>query len=235
MNQAAKSLMDRLSIHLENYGFRAKKGFDGINFKKREKFGFFELTITFFNVQLEEEYTVFRPLVCVRHDRLDNIVNQLGHIWGTANRKRTTTVCRSLELFPFVAERDRPQTIRNAHRDADTALATENILMMLQQDGFAFFDRYSCIDECASGLNQPICTLTHPLLNNLPLRAYYGVAAAALTRPHSVAGLMKEYLEYIRVSGVIDPLQYEFGKSNGGIDGIEQRLKKIVELAVEAS
>lgn len=179
-------------------------------------------------------YQVVKCGLGVRHDRVDDIVNQLGHIWGDANRKNTTTVYRGLEFFPFVAARDEKQIIRFPHADEDAAVAAENILAMLNEDGFAFFERYSSLEECAQDLNDPIETRTHPLCNGMPGRAYYGVAAAALTQPDRVTSLVREYVEFIRSSGVVDPGMYDVGNDKTGIDAIVERLETVARLGLAA-
>lgn len=235
MNSAAKSLNQALLPHLQSRGFKAKTGFDGIVHRRKQNFGFVELTIAFFHMQIDGGHTFFNPVLSVRHDRVENVVNQLGHIWGDANQKNTSTVSRGLQFFPFDIERDCPQIIRDSDRDGDTAIALKNILSMLDEHGFAFFDRYSSLDECAVDLNDPIGKETHPLCNLMPLRAYYGTAAAALSGSVSVAGLLQQYVDYIRDRGLVDPLRYTSGKDESGIAHIERRLNKVAALALAAS
>lgn len=233
MNRAVKSLVDQLLPLMESRGFKLKKGAD-VAFVKRERFGFLYLSLPSFPMPEDGGYQVVKCGLGVRHDRVDDIVNQLGHIWGDANRKNTTTIYRGLEFFPFVAARDEKQVIRFSHVDEDAVVAAENIRAMLDEDGFAFFDRYSSLEECAQGLNDPIEARTHPLCNGFPLRAYYGVAAAALTQPDRVAGLVRDYVEFIRSSGVVDPLMYDVGKDQTGIDAIVERLETITRLGIAA-
>ena len=180
-------------------------------------------------------YQVVKCGLGVRHDRVDDIVNQLGHIWGDNNRKNTTTVYRGLEFFPFVATRDEKQIIRFPHVEEDANVAAANIIAMLENDGFAFFDRYSILEECARGLNEPIETITHALCNSFPSRAYYGVAAAALSEPGRVPDLVQAYVEFMRTSGAVDPKMYDVAKDKTGVEAMRERLETVVRLALAAA
>jgi len=218
---------------LEQRGFKLKKGLD-VAFLKRERFGFLYLSLPSFPMPENGGYQVVNCGLGVRHNRVDDVVNQLGHIWGDANRKNTTTVYRGLQFFPFVAERDEKQVIHFPHVEEDAAVAAANLSAMLEGDGFGFFERYSSLEECAQGLNEPIETRTHPLCNGFPLRAYYGVAAAALTQPDRVPTLVQRYVEFIRSSGVVDPLMYDVAKDKTGSDAIIERLETVARLGVAA-
>lgn len=233
LNRAVKALLDRLQPMLEGRGFKLKKGLD-LAFSKRERFGFVYLSLPSFPMPENGGYQVVNCGLGVRHNKVDDIVNQLGHIWGDANRKNTTTVYRGLQFFPFVADRDEKQIIRFPHVDEDAAVAAANIQGMLEGDGFGFFERYSSLEECAQGLNEPIETRTHPLCNGFPLRAYYGVAAAALTQPDRVPTLVERYVEFIRSSGVVDPLMYDVAKDKTGVDAMMERLETVARLGLAA-
>ena len=198
MNRAVKSLVDRILPTLEGRGFKLQRGTDVV-FLKREKFGFLDFSFATFPMPEDGGYQVVKCGLGVRHNRVDDIVNQLGHIWGAANRKNTTTVHRGLEFFPFVPARDERQIIRFLHVEEDADVAAANVIAMLEGNGFGFFDRYSSLEQCARGLNEPIEAITHPLFNRFPSRAYYGVAAAALTEPDRVVNLVRDYVEFKRL------------------------------------
>lgn len=233
MNRAVKSLVDRILPTLEGRGFKLKKGPD-VFFLKLEKFGFLYFSFATFPMPENGGYQVVKYGLGVRHDRVDDIVNQLGHIWGDGNRKNTTTVYRGLEFFPFVAARDEKQIIRFPHVEEDADVAAANIIAMLEKDGFAFFEHYSSLEECARGLNDPIETITHPLFNRFPSRAYYGVVAAALTEPDCVPKLVQEYVEFMRSSGAVDQLMYDVGKDKTGVDAVMERLETVARLGLAA-
>lgn len=232
MNRAVKSVVDLILPTLEGRGFKLKKAVDAAYFIKREKFGFLDFSLPSFPMPENGGYQVIHPGLGVRHNRVDDIVNQLGHIWGDDNRKSTTTVYRGLQFFPFVAGRDEQQIVRFPHVEEDAEVAAANIRAMLEGDGFAFFDRYSSLEACAQGLNEPIETITHPLFNRFPNRAYYGVAAAALTDPDRVPTLVREYVEFIRSSGAVDIGAYDVGNDKSGIDAMTERLETVARLGL---
>ncbi|WP_443751353.1 hypothetical protein [Asticcacaulis solisilvae] len=231
LNRAVKALVDEMQPILEGRGFKIRKGID-VSFSKRERFGFLYLSLPSFPMPENGGYQVVNCGLGVRHNRVDEIVNQLGHIWGDANCKNTTTVYRGLQFFPFVAARDEKQIIRFPHVEVDATVAAENIRAMLEADGFEFFERYSSLGECAQGLNEPIETRVHPLCNGFPLRAYYGVAAAALTEPDRVPHLIEQYIEFIRDSGIVDPLMYEVAKDKSGLAAVAERLEFVARLGI---
>lgn len=232
MNRAIKALAELIFPTLEVQGFKIKKGLD-VAFVKRQPMGFLYLSFPSFSMPENGGYQVVNCGLGVRHDQVDDIVNQLGHIWGDDNRQNTTTVYRGLKFFPFVAGRDQQHIIRFPNVEKDVAVAAMNIIAMLESDGFAFFDRYSSLAECVEGLNDPIETLTHPLCNAFPLRAYYGVAAAALIEPDYVPNLVREYVDYIHNCGAVDPLMYDVARDNTGIDAMIERLEMVARLGLE--
>lgn len=67
---------------------------------------------------------------------------------------------------------------------------------MLNSDGEDFFKRYSSLLECSQGLNNPLESKVHPLCNNFPRRAYYGVAAAIFAENDRVPELVSQYLHF---------------------------------------
>lgn len=227
--------VNKIDHDLKEKGFRLKKDIDGANFKNKQKFGFNEISITSPVLNRNDGYAEIGVVLSIRHDVVENLVNQLGHIWGVNNQKNTTTVSRALELFPFKADRDRKQIIRNSNIDDDCDFAVQNILEMLESDGSDFFNRYSSLEECAEGLNFPIEVRSHPLCNLMPLRAYYGVATAALTGSGSVSNLVSKYLEYLRDEKLIDPLRYAVGRGESGLKGIEERLNLVAQLGIDAA
>jgi hypothetical protein len=113
----------------------------------------------------------------------------------------------------------------------DAKSVAADLSAMLRADGFEFLRVHSDLHECSIGLNAPIETRTHPLLNNFPLRAYYGVVAAALTRPERVPALVQGYVDFARRDGVVDIGVYEIGKGLAGIDAIASRLEFLAEAA----
>jgi hypothetical protein len=167
----------------------------------------------------------------VRHDRVDEIVNRLGHIWGANNQKQTTTIYRGLGFFPF-DENLSDDLIRRDSLTTDAASVSGRIEAMMAAHGDAFFERYASLLECSRGLNDPIETGTHPLLNSYPKRAYYGIAAAGLAEPERMRELVEAHTAYCRKQGWIDPGVYDVGHGLPAPDAIQLRFSKVAELAV---
>lgn len=232
MNQAEHALKALLEPMLREQGFKPQASHLG--FKRRTSFGFHELSLPSFAMGKGGPYVVNVGLG-VRHNQIDEIVNRLGHIWGEANQMNTTTVYRGLEYFPFDSQRDGRKVIASNRVDADARSVALDVSAMLLADGFEFFRRYSDLGECSVGLNAPIEARTHPLLNNFPLRAYYGVVAAALTQPERVPCLVQSYTEFVRRDAVPDNLVYEVGKQHSGIDAIAARLEFVAEAAMASA
>ncbi len=222
--------MDRIKPMLEKQGFKFRAS--DLSFKKKQEFGFSYLSFPSFPMGDDGGYQVIITGLGVRHDRIDDIVNQLGHIWGDDNRKGTTTVYRGLEFFPFDPERDGRKIVRFPHVEEDAEVVAASLAAMLAGDGFAFYDRYASLVECSRGLNDPIDAMTHPLLNRFPMRAYYGVACAALAEPERVPALIREYTDIVRRSEVIDVGVYDVAKDLPGVEGIIARINAVAEMAV---
>ena len=166
MNKAIDTLAPLISPVLERRGFKFRKS--DASYFKREKFGFLYFSLVSHLVSDSGGYYVVEYGLGARHDRVDNIVNQLGHIWGDAYRKRTTTVYRGLTFFPFDSKRDGRQLIHSSNIRIDAAAASDNIVGMLEESGLDFYDRYSSLVECARGLNVPIgLDLTRSVTNFL--------------------------------------------------------------------
>ncbi|RYG17844.1 MAG: hypothetical protein EON96_05975 [Caulobacteraceae bacterium] len=121
--------------------------------------------------------------------------------------------------------------IASERLEQDARSAATDVLEMLLSDGLEFFNRYSDLQECSVGLNAPIKARTHQLCNNFPLRAYYGVVAAALTQPERVPSLIQSYVDFALQSGAAEMMMYEVGKELSGVDAIALRLKFLSEIA----
>ena len=233
MSRAALALKAFLNGMLQDYGFRAR-GQSGLGFRRKEKHGFSELWFSSYAIRAADGHQVIGYGLGVRHDRVDDVVNQLGHIWGESNRRNTTTVSRGMQFYPFDDRRDGDKIIRFDHIEEDANKVSCDIAAMLVQDGFGFFDRYSDIAECSHGLNEPIEATTHPLCNNYPLRAYYGVAAAAFSEPERVPDLIAKHASYATAPRVIDNGVYDVAKELSGANAVEARLRFVAELALQS-
>jgi hypothetical protein len=231
LNRASQLLADALASFLEQRGFKFRKALDA--FVKRERFGFSKLSLPSFSMGGNSDgwYEINIGLA-VRHDAVDRVVNTLGHIWGEANQKGTSTVYRGLQFFPFAGHPGSFQIASNAV-DRDVKKAKAEIEAMLSAGGFKFFEEYSSVLRCSIGLNDPIETRTHPLCNSFPLRAYYGVAAAGLSQPERVPELIRKYAEFAEAEGMVDSAVYDVGRELTGLEAINVRFHAVASRAKE--
>ncbi|WP_273429711.1 hypothetical protein [Chitinibacter tainanensis] len=204
MNNAEKALVEQLLPTLSAKGFKWLKTRE--MFIRKEPHGFSSLSWTSHSTNDEGGRLELGLVLGVRHDIVDDVVNELGLIYGDDNKKFTTTVARGLSLFPFKEGKDYKQCIRLVSVDADVQNAASGIVSILDEDGWQFFERFASLSECAKGLNDPIESKTHPLYNNFPRRAYYGVASAFFADNSQVTGLIHQYLEFAKV---VQPNQYD--------------------------
>ncbi len=224
MNQAERAFVERLKPFMTGHGFKYRAG----AFLRKQPFGFDQLSWGAFT---EGAAQVIDPNIGLRHDAVDTIVNRLGHIWGDDYRSRTVTVLRNLDLFPFEPARDARKLIPLASVEEGANAAAAAVIDMLEREGFAFFERYASVLACSQGLNDPVETVGHPLFNNFPLRAYYGVASAALAEPERAPGLVEAYTAFARENQLPDPLMYDVARDLKGAEGIEARLRFVAEAA----
>jgi hypothetical protein len=217
MNDLEKQLVGRLERPL--YG----KGFKWLStremFVRKESFGFSSLVWTANPASADGGRLEIGPVLGVRHDVVDDVVNEIGLVYGDKNKRYTTTVSRAVEFFPFREGGDEKRYIRLSSPESDVESVSAEITALLDGDGEVFFGRYSSLLECSRGLNEPVRSLTHPLCNNFPRRAYYGVAAAFFTEKRRVPDLVREYLEFAESE---QPSKYS---------QISGRFEKLIEIA----
>ncbi|WP_156811581.1 hypothetical protein [Cupriavidus sp. USMAHM13] len=158
------------------------------------------------------------PLVGVRHDVVDDVVNQLGLVFGAGNQMFTTTVERGLGYFPFSPSRNYVQYIRFAAAEGDVLRVSANMLAILKGEGGDFYEKYSSLLNCSVGLNEPVETKVHPLCNNFPRRAYYGIACSAIAESDRLKSLVDQYKSYV---AKIAPAQRE---------RVEKRIDDLISL-----
>lgn len=231
MSQAAQALAGRLSPFMKARGFVFRKASEA--FVRKEEFGFSKLSLPSFFTGVDGGRQRFSPGLAVRHNRVDDVVNQLGHIYGDDNRRNTTTIYRGLEFFPFRPDDLSVLTVRLPELDRDVDVGAAAIERMMTDDGFAFLERYSSVLECSRGLNEPLAGQSHPLLNAFPLRAYYGVATAAVSEPERVASLVAAYAALVR-GGMVDAGVYDVGADLTGPEAVIRRLEYVAELGMAA-
>jgi hypothetical protein len=162
-------------------------------------------------------------LAMLRHNAVDNVVNQLGLIYGEENQKFSSTVCSALELFPPSNARQYSYFLADSASDADLAGVAQSIAVAVKEDACPFFERYSSLTECAIGLNSSPRANTHFLFNNLERRMYYSIATAHL------AGLSEFDLLLEQWTGVCSELLPE--NTRAGAQKKVSRLLEILEIS----
>lgn len=198
MTETELDLVRLLRPRLVEHGFRwvARRH----AFIRKEPHGFVGLIWSAWPTSKDGGCLEISPLLQVRHDKVDDIVNQLDLIYGEDNKRYTATVSCPLGFFPIRAGKNYEQYIRDNAIDVDTEVVCWNLVDLVENEGAEFFRRYGSLLECSLGLNDPIESNSHPLFNNFPLRAYYGITAASFAQPERVPSLAKEYREFAKVS-----------------------------------
>lgn len=217
MNNAEQKLVDELKPVFLSAGFKWLKARQ--MFVRKQDFGFFSVSWASYSTHENGGQLVLTPLLGVRHDIVEDVVNELGLIYGDDNKKYTMTVDRGLGFFPFNNQKDYKQYIRPAFVDGDVQVAARNIASIFDEDGQEFFSRYASLLECSRGLNDPIDSISHQLCNNFPRRAYSGVASAFFAESYRVPQLLNQYLKFAER---VQPNQCE---------QIAERLEKLVAVA----
>lgn len=169
-------------------------------FIRREKHGFSAFFWTSFTTHEEGGRLELTPFFEVRHNIVEDVVNQLDLIFGEDNKRYTPTVSRGLGYFPIQKDKQYIQYIRLASAEADIERVAHSFESALAVDGKEFFARYSSLQACSQDLNNPIESRTHPLCNNFASRAYYGVVTAWLSERERTNGLVEGYLNFARNS-----------------------------------
>lgn len=217
MNSAEKALVEQLVPALTGAGFKWLKARE--MFVRKEPHGFSSFAWASYPTNDDGGRLELVPLLGVRHDIVENTVNELGLVYGEANQKFTATVDRGLGFFPFDEGKDYKQYIRLTSADTDIQNAASSISSMLSHEGKSYFEKYSSLLECSQGLNDPIESKTHPLCNNFQRRVYCGVAAAFFAENDRVPELIRQYLEFAKSA---QPNQHE---------QIANRLDKLISVA----
>ncbi len=194
MNKIEKSIVEKLTPILAEAGFKWIMG--RAIFLRKELYGFSSFSWASYQTMEDGGQIELVPLLAVRHNLVEDVVNELGLIHGESNRKFSATVDRGLGFFPFKNGADEKQYIRLLSSDLDADNVVANVVSIINGDGKNFFDKYSSLFECSQGLNQPIESKNHPLCNNFPRRAYCGVAAAFFAENSRVHDLISQYVEF---------------------------------------
>lgn len=132
----------------------------------------------------------------VRHEVVEELVNQLGLVYDTENQRATTTVSSSLLYFPLNPGRSYSLFLPDKAAEPELNAAAMEISGILATDLLPFFNRYSSLVECAQGLESDQMARAHHLCNNYEQRMYRAIASSSLSGYSSVV----EQLELWRMS-----------------------------------
>jgi hypothetical protein len=194
MNKIEKSLVEKLTPILAEAGFKWIMG--RAIFLRKESYGFSSFSWASYQTMVDGGQIELVPLLAVRHNIVEDVVNELGLIHGESNKNFSATVDRGLGFFPFKNGEDEKQYIRILSPDLDIDNVAANVALIINGDGKNFFEKYSSLFDCSQGLNHPVESKDHPLCNNFPRRAYCGVAAAFFAENSRVHDLVSQYVEF---------------------------------------
>ncbi|GAB2615438.1 hypothetical protein [Novilysobacter erysipheiresistens] len=163
-------------------------------FVRKEPHGFSQfLWATYPTVVGDATGQHYSLIVGVRHDIVEDAVNQLGLIYGSDNQSATTTVDTPLEKFPLSAERQYSYFLPNSANEHDISAAASSIATSVENDLSGFYTRYASLQECAAGLNSKPTDRSHHLYNNLEPRMYRAIASAHLGRLPGFDSLLEQW------------------------------------------
>jgi len=122
----------------------------------------------------------------------------LGLLVGEANIKAGPTIHRGLgRLFPFEKDRDRLIILKFSALESDMKDAAGRIIDMLENDGLAWFERYSDLEIICDEINNPLLgRQAASLLNNDMSISLYGVAMACLVQSDKASFYVERYLDH---------------------------------------
>ena len=143
------------------------------------------------STELAQKYSL---LMGVRHNQVEDAVNQLEFIYGLENKKRTTTVSTPLELFPPTQQRAYSVVLEHNASDAAISIAAASIIDVLTADALPFYAAYASIEHCAAGLNSALDQRSHFLFNNYETRMYHAIAAAHFASPTGCHDVVQSWL-----------------------------------------
>ena len=204
MNNAEKLLVEKLKPLLSPLGFKWVRARD--IYIRQEEYGFSSFCWASHSTQEEGGRLEITPVLGVRHHVMEDVVNQLGLVYGDENKRYTATVEQGLGYFPLQAGKTYTQYVRLASFEFDVMQSATALAGILGEEGSEFFERYSSLLACSQGLNNQIESKSHPLCNNFPRRAYYGIATAWFAEKERVPDLTDRYLRFAKEAL---PSQYE--------------------------
>ena len=161
-------------------------------FVRSEAHGFAEFLWTCHPSVQSDTLGQLRSLVVgVRHNAVENFVNQLGLVYGTENQQATATVSCPLAYFPLRSGQSYSLFLRDQAADSELQVAAAEVSTWLNTDLALFFSKYASLAECAQGLSSEPLAKSHALYNNYEPRMYRAIASSCLSQTSGVAEQLK--------------------------------------------
>jgi hypothetical protein len=123
----------------------------------------------------------------VRHDVVEDVVNQLGLVYGADNQRATATVDRALVYFPLRVGQSYSIFLPDQASEAELQAAAALVSDWFKHDLDPFFNQYASLAECAQGLSRDPTAASHALYNNYEPRMYRAIASSCLSGMSGVA------------------------------------------------
>ncbi len=159
-------------------------------FVRKESHGFSEFVFATYPTVIRgiagQHYSL---IVGVRHNIVEDVVNQLGLIYGSDNQSATTTVDTPLEIFPLSPERQYSYFLPEHDLHAVASCIEKSVTTDLS----GFCARYASLQECAVGLNTEPTSRSHHLCNNLEPRMYRAIASAHFAHLQDFDSLLERW------------------------------------------
>ena len=189
------SLAKAIETLVSPWGFQHIRKRDA--FVRQEAHGFSEFLLTCHPTVSSGSFGHQYSLVAgVRHNSVEDVVNQLGLVYGAENQRATATVDRALMYFPIDPGRSYSVFLPEKASKSTLEAAASAISACVSADLLPFFSRYASLPECAQGLSTEPSAKSHALYNNYENRMYRAVASSCLSGAVSVI----EQIEYWRAA-----------------------------------
>lgn len=206
MKQPDRALVEALDPFMTEHGFKYIKSREV--YIRKYKNGFDDFVFSTYPLATGDKWKAgyhegFYGLG-LRHDAIEEISRVVLPIHGADNRRYASTVFRTVgnapgQWFVFDPTRDKALCLRFDHLEEDVLQAAARIKTMLEEDGWAWYERYADPVALSQDINKPLGGLdAHPLVNNINHRPLVGVAAACVGEPERVPELIDAWLVAIR-------------------------------------
>ncbi|WP_036168162.1 hypothetical protein [Noviluteimonas dokdonensis] len=178
----------------EASGFRyiSKRG----TFVRKETHGFSEFLLMTYPTVVDGALGQHYELAAgVRHDVVEQVVNQLGLVYGSEYQSATTTVLTSPDRFPLTPGNQYTWFLPNAASERDVQDVAGAVASCLTAELLSYFARYASLQECSTGLNSSPESRSHPLYNKPEPRMYRAITAAHLCGEANFGTLVEGWLK----------------------------------------